>query len=106
MATTGKDSPPSPAYYQFTPSKSQTCAGQYRGRAERNQISWDRIGETENHSQARNALLWGPTEREFRETISFAAGPGFVDGGDSRKMAGLDFGLIRDVVDSDRMSMG
>jgi glutaconate CoA-transferase subunit B len=34
-------------------------------------------------------------QRKFRETISFVTSPGFVNGGDSRKKAGLDGGPSR-----------
>ena len=45
------------SFYRFTSSKSQTRAGQYRACVERNRASWYRIYETENNSQARNAVL-------------------------------------------------
>ena len=38
-------------------------------------------------------------ERKFRETISFVTSPGFVNGGDSRKQAGLSGGPSRVITD-------
>ena len=44
-------------------------------------------------------LIMRQEERKFRETISFVTSPGFVDGGDSRKKAGLDGGPSRVITD-------
>jgi glutaconate CoA-transferase, subunit B len=40
-------------------------------------------------------LIMRQEERKFRETISFVTSPGFINGGDSRKKAGLEGGPSR-----------
>ena len=64
---------PLPAFYRSISSKSQTCAEQFRGCAERNQISWNRIGGTENHSQARNTPLFSLLVRRGKPFIYLKA---------------------------------
>jgi len=44
-------------------------------------------------------LIMRQEERKFRETISFVTSPGFVNGGDSRKKAGLSGGPSRVITD-------
>jgi glutaconate CoA-transferase subunit B len=44
-------------------------------------------------------LVMRQEEHKFRETISFVTSPGFVNGGDSRKMAGLAGGPSRVITD-------
>jgi glutaconate CoA-transferase, subunit B len=44
-------------------------------------------------------LIMRQEERKFRETISFVTSPGFVNGGNSRKEAGLDGGPSRVITD-------
>jgi glutaconate CoA-transferase, subunit B len=44
-------------------------------------------------------LIMRQEERKFRETISFITSPGFVNGGDSRKKAGLRGGPSRVITD-------
>jgi len=47
----------------------------------------------------RTILIMRQEERKFRETVSFITSPGFVNGGDSRKIAGLDGGPSRVITD-------
>jgi len=47
----------------------------------------------------KTVLIMRQEERKFRESISFVTSPGFVDGGDSRKKAGLDGGPSRVITD-------
>lgn len=44
-------------------------------------------------------LIMRQEERKFRESIAFVTSPGYVNGGDSRKMAGLDGGPSRVITD-------
>jgi len=44
-------------------------------------------------------LVMRQEEHKFRETVSFVTSPGFVNGGDSRKMAGLEGGPSRVITD-------
>jgi glutaconate CoA-transferase, subunit B len=47
----------------------------------------------------RTVLIMRQEERKFRETISFVTSPGFVNGGNSRKEAGLNGGPGRAITD-------